>query len=617
MGSKKYTEIARPISEYTQEKYNGFVEWANQQAPKQSNSITGFQTASGIPTSFNYNANPLIGANDGAREQRQQLAQNAQKNRVSEIKIKKTPIKQYTVKGGDWLSKIAQDNNVSVDDLVKWNNIDNPDKIRIGQTINLQKPNAGYNYRNIKELNKEEASYNNLQAVQNYKHSTNYVVVDKKSGTLVVYDRSNKPIYSTSDINWGKSGNDYNTVTLTDAAGNLISGAGNEATPAGMSIISGTAKYHGFPAFTRSRVDANGNIKKTQRKDKNGNIIEVDDDVASSFHWGNINSKDRTQSNGCVRIGGKTLERLSEYLTRGVPVYTLPEKDESRFILRHGKLSFTANSWYGKENLTTTDAKLAKGYNPKDGKVYYKNDKGQRVAYDKMPEGGYPSKEDWFDDYNINIDKTYSPIKIVNNMQGDNTKIVNANTYASTIVNNKEKLMKDTGLTSAEYNNLARLALGIAEQETRFNTTDSKWFKDHWLGKGAQKLDNKRRGVSASLGYTQIKLEDDIKYSNKTDKKLASLYEKYNINRKSINTAENSAMATLIRLAHIYKNEVKGKTFTGKDGAAVTEDEAVMYKWLGRNSELTNHTATPELNKYIRNVNKYADQFDVYAGIEN
>ena len=39
---------------------------------------------------------------------------------------------------------------------------------------------------------------------------------------------------------------------------------------------------------------------------------------------------------------------------------------------------------------------------------------------------------------------------------------------------------------------------------------------------------------------------------------------------------------------------------------------ALMYKWNGKNKELTNKTATPSKNKYIRNVNNYSRDFDMY-----
>lgn len=45
--------------------------------------------------------------------------------------------KTHTVKAGDTLSEIAQKYGLSVKDLVKWNDIENPHDIKVGQQIRL------------------------------------------------------------------------------------------------------------------------------------------------------------------------------------------------------------------------------------------------------------------------------------------------------------------------------------------------------------------------------------------------------------------------------------------------------------------------------------------------
>ena len=45
----------------------------------------------------------------------------------------------YTVKRGDTLTKIAAMYGVSVMDLVSWNDIRNPDLIRVGETLVIYK----------------------------------------------------------------------------------------------------------------------------------------------------------------------------------------------------------------------------------------------------------------------------------------------------------------------------------------------------------------------------------------------------------------------------------------------------------------------------------------------
>lgn len=44
---------------------------------------------------------------------------------------------KYTVRSGDTLSQLAKDNNITVNDLVKWNNISDPNRIYVGQQLNL------------------------------------------------------------------------------------------------------------------------------------------------------------------------------------------------------------------------------------------------------------------------------------------------------------------------------------------------------------------------------------------------------------------------------------------------------------------------------------------------
>ncbi|QIK71211.1 LysM peptidoglycan-binding domain-containing protein [Propioniciclava coleopterorum] len=52
----------------------------------------------------------------------------------------------HVVAAGDTLGKIAQQYGVTLDDLLSWNAISNPDLIQIGQTIELADPNVDKEY---------------------------------------------------------------------------------------------------------------------------------------------------------------------------------------------------------------------------------------------------------------------------------------------------------------------------------------------------------------------------------------------------------------------------------------------------------------------------------------
>lgn len=124
------------------------------------------------------------------------------KNSSSEGKTYKKKVKnnnsEYIIKEGDYLGKIAKENNTTVEDLMSINNIINPDFIKIGQKIKL----PGFSYIDT-EVDPDEA-----------------------------------------------------TVTYTDSNGKLINLGGNLTTPAGIYFSSRAKKlYHGVPSFIRRTSD--------------------------------------------------------------------------------------------------------------------------------------------------------------------------------------------------------------------------------------------------------------------------------------------------------------------------------------------------------------------------
>ena len=50
-------------------------------------------------------------------------------------KVSGGTILPYVVQNGDTLAKIAKKYNVTVEQLVKWNNIQNPDVVLVGQQL--------------------------------------------------------------------------------------------------------------------------------------------------------------------------------------------------------------------------------------------------------------------------------------------------------------------------------------------------------------------------------------------------------------------------------------------------------------------------------------------------
>lgn len=451
----------------------------------------------------------------------------------------------HIVRRGDSLWNIAKEHGISLAKLrqlnpqLQGNMIHPEDKINISPEYREQ----------IVDIREERARENlinadNFNAIQSAQHDSNYVVVDKKNKRLSIFDKNNNLLYSTSNISTGVSRKDYNTITYVDKKGTIRNNAGNNSTPAGISIITGTGNYHGFPSFTRGRINNDGSVE----------------DIASSFHFGKTDK--RNSSNGCVRIKGKNLEDMSKLIGQGTMVYTLPEQSGSRFSIKNGKLNFTANNPYG------------------------------QTEGDKR----------YWDDYNIRIDKSYSPLQVYYN--GNNTDDeYNGNVlgYVNSISINKKALQKRFNLSSDEYNRLAELAVGIAQQESKYGTADRYKLKGNipdWAIRFAKGGGNPAR----SRGLTQIKINGD-------NEEMRNIYSQLGVNEETIEKPEISAIATMARLAYMYNTEVKGRNFKGANNSKVDTYDALLYKYMGRNSELKNRTATPSKNNYINNVKRYSLEF--------
>lgn len=512
----------------------------------------------------------------------------------------------YTVKKGDSLWGIAKKYNMSLEYLQKLNP-SKKDMIHPNDILRL-KPKTITKRVNLREERKREAELNkdNISAIQGAYHDSNYGIVDKVNNTVYVYDKNNNLIYKSTGISTGLSGNDYNTITYTGGGGGDIRNyEGNNSTPAGILGISGTGKYHNSPSFTRARLDPyTGDLGKINPSRF--------DDVASSIHFGDTSKAH--SSNGCIRTDAKTLKELQKYLGVGSKVYTLPEKEGSRFVLKNGRLNFVADNPFG---VTEKGKNISKG------------------NHDMI----------YWDDYNTYIDKTYSPLRISWKNTGNKEYDNNKKSFAQAIVNNKEKFQKQFNLTSDEYNRLAELALGIAEQETKYGTskrykgkqaigeegvstlkgiesllkTKGKWnpwkigiagisyILNPGLTQNVLNFIGKKKGdkLAQSRGYTQIKNTGD-------NKELQNIYKNLGIDNNSIKTAEGAAKATLARLASMYNQEVRGKNFTDAKDRKIDSYDALLYKWNGHNERLTNKTAIPENNEYINNVKKYSNEFNFF-----
>lgn len=488
-------------------------------------------------------------------------------------------MKKYIVKKGDNLWNIAKINNISLDEIYKLNPtlktkkfIHINDVIKLSPDIIKEDIDIKKEWEDEKKLynslkNTSDLDYYNKSIIQAAKQDDNYAILNKKTNTIQIFNANDELLYESNKIGTGKSHTDYNTITKIKD-GKLLNYQGNNSTPGGITKIGSIGEYHGAPSFVRQRINSDGSFE----------------DIASSIHIGNItdNNNSHYVSNGCVRVDKTTANELNKYLNVGSCIYTLPEQKESRFSLKGGKLNYISDNPYG---IQTGDKRFE-------------------------------------DDYNVTIDKSYAPLTIKYNNTGNKEYDNNRKLFIQAIVDNKKDIQKRFNITSDEYNRLANLALGIAQQESEYGTgTKYKLKQFDFLVDVAKTITNNKS--ANSKGLTQIKIKADLarnKYDKNKDAKdkLLQYYKYYNINEETINAADKSAMATIARLADMYINEVKGKNFKGLNDKTLTTEEVLLYKWSGQAHNLgtkkNNYKgiATPEKNIYIQNVNKYSKDYKMY-----
>lgn len=526
---------------------------------------------------------------------------------------------KYIVKSGDNFSAIAQKNNTTVAELTKLNpQIKNINNIQIGDVINYPKAVETeetmqyYSKDYLKKRNEYINKLPNEDKIKTINHTNNYAIVDKKNHKISVYDKNNR-LLTEQPIATGLNETDYNTITYVDANGNIISNAGNMSTPAGITQITSKGSYHGMPSFTRGRP----------KYDKDRNVTY--EDIASSMHYG-----PNCGSNGCVRLPDNTSTKLDPYLEKGTMVYVLPQ-DET-------KATFKVNN----------------------NAVSFVTTKGKSNEYDPtqhIPKNGR-SQKNWYQ-YNTFVDKSYAPIKIAyegdiyksteNNKSGFNKikddaldvivdkaklnpltkfKDVYRDNYINSLVQNKEKIQKSVGVSSELYDDLTTLALGLAEQETKFGTADSYYAKkllnvgsnlvtgndpgDWHKGTGISKIKEVTGNNSVnSIGATQVKMTAD-------NPEYQELYASLDLTPENVQAdIGKSAELTMARLLKMYMDEVYGKEYYDADGNRMSDQDVLLYKWMGKNDELVNGTATPEKNIYLNNVKGYSNNFTIYQGVSN
>ncbi len=193
-----------------------------------------------------------------------------------------------------------------------------------------------------------------------------------------------------------------------------------------------------------------------------------------------------------------------------------------------------------------------------------------------------------------------TPLKIKTNNKNMTREGVQ---FANSLVSNKAKLMKDLQIDNKTYDELARLSLGIAGQETEYGAGIKYKIKENCnLLVSAIKL-IKGEKPSNSRGLTQIKLN-----SNNKDPQVNALLAKYSINADNLSIPDKSAIATMTLLNSLSKNELPALKNKMPD---MSDTDVLLYLWNNQRNKILSKKATPSSNTYHKSVKSYSSLWEL------
>lgn len=271
---------------------------------------------------------------------------------------------------------------------------------------------------------------------------------------------------------------------------------------------------------------------------------------------GNKTLKDNRFTNGDVNLKPEDFERMSKYVTPGTAVYILPEDANNKIVVKNGKLNLVQERFTG----TVSTSK----------------------------------------------NTTSRPLKI--DLKTEVVKTDDMEEFTKALSKKKVSLMARLGIDNDTYNNLANLALGITGQESKFG--ESWRYKLKEFCPPCVSLARWVRGKKSdpSRGLSQIKLGCFT-----INPKIKALLGKYGIEeRGDLHDPANSAVATMVIITDMYKNEVPGVQRIRREQHKrnISAYDAISYMWHGRKNELLNpkEDVDPDNNVYVKNVRKSRDE---------
>lgn len=388
----------------------------------------------------------------------------------------------------------------------------------------------------------------------------NYVIVDKKNYTATVYSPDGNVVKSY-EIGVAKNKSDALLKRSYKTKEGQI-----EATSAG--IYTANYRATGRDAYSRLYNDrvltlsndglrekgvGNGETGVAFHQVPNGNTARTNKLKAPG-----VSEENNRFSSGCVNFLPEDFDDCMKNITGvGTKVYILPEDENNFMTVKNGQLHFAQKEYTGDVATTST-----------------KN----------------------------------NPVKNIRIRSKNNDMNQEGQAMASTLSSQKVSLAKDLGIDNDTYNNLAMLTLGIAGQETQWGDSEKYWLKENCQWGVNLWKSVKGNNSYNSKGLTQMKID------SYTDPEVKRLFQKYDITSENVNQGNKAAIATMIVLSCMYKNELPALK-ENMENLNVSAEDALLYCWNNQKYKIKNGTAKPDNNDYHQNVHRFMNEFDMYQSV--
>ena len=492
----------------------------------------------------------------GKRNTKTEINKMEQADRIvegmKEIHPKSFETNTYKVKSGDNLSTIAANNNMTITELEKANNIDRNNDIQVGQDIKINKP-TGKPYIVVDEKlgrmhlyypgqDKPAKSYPILTGANEGDAQTVTKIGIFKDGVKIDQDELNQAMKDNniSSVDELMEVEGYTSKTDWDA--------GNKQTGAGIYTIGMINEDSGY-------YDDSGNNNPTPSfvlNNSNGAEVPMVIHTAPSKNDGRVenlndnNASNNRVTNGC--INGKCEDLTELYNTPGVGkgtmIYVLPEDAGNNFVFENGEINYYTSRENQTDALTYIDERG-------------EEQKGHGIA-NKTTTNYKP--------INITFDKNYyqtNSKRYDGTAAGEEEEFVNnTQPFLNSIVDNKKLLMDKLGMDGDMYNDLSMIAFGIYGYESGMGDEGSageNLLKAGLKFTGVQDTspDVKSKyntygvdGAGNSVGWTQIR------WNQLDDTEKAALKKIDITSNDQLMDPANAAIATTAILYKRYQNQI-------------------------------------------------------------